>query len=108
MPIKHKARELTEQEVRNNFLAEIKGMVEYWDKLPQKTTTERLNGLAFSILVLLDGESANMPGFILAPLPHEDDKRYSIEETNENYYPQNHESEVNCDFSGSLHDDFYK
>lgn len=49
------SREYTTDEVRDLFLQRIWAYIEYWDNLPHKTTTERLEGLAFSILAMLDG-----------------------------------------------------
>jgi len=100
-------REYTEEEVRSQFLDHIRVMADYWENnVGQKTIKERLEGLAFSILVAIDG-GTSLPSFILAPRPHEDDKEYCIEEE-ENYYPQNHESNVNCDIAGCLHEQFFK
>jgi len=100
-------REYTEEEVRNQFLSHIRVMTHYWENnVGQKTTKERLEGLAFSILVLIDG-GTNLPSFVLAPRPHEDDKQYNIENEG-NYYPENHKNNINCDISGCLHEMFLK
>lgn len=101
------SREFTEEETRNAFLHHIRELVDYWDAADKETTKEKLNGLAFSILVALDGESLALPAFIVAPSPHEEDKQYCID-NNENYYSENHNSDVKCDIAGSLHDQFYK
>ena len=101
-------RQHTEEEVRDLFLNHVRDMVDYW-KNQQKQgypISECIDGLAFSILVAIDGGTA-LPGFILAPLPHKDDKKLCIEE-GENYYPQNHKSKVNCDIGGNLHEHFFK
>jgi hypothetical protein len=100
------SREKTMEEVKEEFLNHIRGMVDYWNEIQKDTTKEKLNGLAFSILTMLDGYSS-MPSFIVAPLPHEDDKEYNIE-NEEDYYPENHNSDVKCDIAGSLHELFYK
>lgn len=101
------SRELTEDEVRNKFVEHCFVVLDYWENLPNKSLHEKLVGTVFSVLVTLDGESVNLPGFIVAPLPHPDDKEYN-KENNENWYPQNHENQVNCDISGGLHDAFIK
>ena len=54
-------RPLTEEEVRMNFLRHIKGMVKYWAVQPHQTIDEKLDGLAFSILVAIDGEAGGPP-----------------------------------------------
>ena len=48
-------RELKEEEVRDNFIGSIRELVDYWDNVNEKDTRGKLSGLAFSILVLLDG-----------------------------------------------------
>lgn len=100
-----KPREKTKEEVQEEFLNHIRNMVDYWDELPQKSSKERLEGLAFSILAMLDGSAIELPAFIVAPLPCEEDKEFCIEE-GRNYFPQNHkiEDKINCDIAGSLHD----
>lgn len=98
------SREYTTEEVRNRFTDHIRAMVEYWATLDMPER-EKLNGLAFSILVALDGEATAVPAFIVAPYPHPDDKHYHVE-NGEHYYPENHDSQVRCDISGALHESF--
>lgn len=99
------SREFTEEETREAFLNHIRELVDYWDTADKETTKEKLNGLAFSILVALDGEAVSLPAFILAPSPHKDDKQYRID-SKDNYYAENHDSNVKCNISGSLHNEF--
>ena len=90
------SKEKTEQEVREQFLNHVRMLVDYWEKETSKQTLrERLDGLAFSILVAIDGENVDLPPFILAPIPHEEDKQYRID-NGEDYYPENHNSNVKC------------
>lgn len=100
------SRELTEDEVRDQFLDHVRYLVEYWSEVKDRTTKEKLDGLAFSILSAIDGCNSSLPSFILAPLPHEDDKEFRIN-NNEDYFPENHESEVKCDIGGYLHEKYY-
>lgn len=100
------SREKAMEEVREEVLDHIRGMVDYWNEIEKDTTKEKLEGLAFSILTMLDGYSS-MPSFIVAPLPHEDDKEYKIE-NKEDYYPENHNSDIKCDIAGGLHELFFK
>jgi hypothetical protein len=102
-----KPTEYTEEEVRDQFLNYIREMVDEWDAANNKTTKEKLNGLAFTILAAIDGNSPDVPSFILAPFPHEDDKQYKID-NGENYYPDNNGIDVKCDIAGDLHEKFYK
>lgn len=102
------SREYTSEEVKQQFIEHVRGLVNYWDRESiVQTQSERLQGLAFSILVAIDGCSTSLPAFVLAPSPHEDDKQYAID-NGDNYYPQNNELDIKCDISGDLHDSFYK
>lgn len=102
------AKQKTEKQVRQEFLDHVRMLVNYWDKETSKTDSrEKLEGLAFSILVAIDGEAVALPSFILAPCPNEDDKQYHID-NGEDYYPENHDSDVKCDIAGNLHNEFYK
>lgn len=101
------SREKNIKEIKKEFVNYIHELVEYWNNNEKKTVKEKLNGLAFSILVLLDGESANFPQFIVVPAPHKDDKQYHIEQ-NEDYYPDNDIDNINANISGELHDLFSK
>jgi hypothetical protein len=69
-----------------------------------------MEGLAFSILVMLDGGSAMLPGFVVAPLPDPSDKDYHIMK-GENYFPENHDAaeKIKGDIAGALHErmDYY-
>lgn len=97
-------RELTEDEVRDEFIGKVCDIVEYHDRT-KKDVRDKLEGVAFSILVLLDGENIDAPKFIVAPDPHPEDKDFYIGE-GLNYYPENHMNNINCDISGSLHETF--
>ena len=101
-----KPRAYTEDEVRQQFLEHIWRLIDYWDKqaMPQR---RKLEGLAFSILTALDGDSAGICGFIVAPATHPEDMEYLINR-GVNYYPQNHDSDIKCDISGGLHELFYR
>ena len=94
-------REMTVDEVREKFLSQAWALVEYWNQQPQ-TKRDCLVGLLHSIFVILDGESV-IPGFLVAPRPHPDDKEYN-RLNGHNWYPDNSETNVLCDIAGSLHD----
>ncbi len=76
----------TKEEIRQEFLNHIKSLVKYWDELLQKTTTDRLNGLAFSILSMIDRCSIELCALDIVVRPHTDDKQFNIDR-NEDYYP---------------------
>ncbi len=101
------AREYTEEEVRQQYLELVWSYIDYWHNLPDKTCREKMEGLAFGMLVILDGGTElELPGFIVAPSPHPDDKEY-LENQGKNWFPENDESSVNCDISRGLHELFY-
>ena len=97
----------TEEEVTKMFINKVHSIINYWhrdDRTPD--VKEKLEGVAHSILCVIDGNT-DLPGFILAPNPHSDDKQYYIEK-GESFFPENHESKINCDISGCLHELLFK
>ena len=98
-------REKTVEEVRYEFVDRVGNLVDYWSSQEGMSDKDKVEGVAFSILTMLDGCSGSIPGFIVAPLPHEGDTEYNMK-NGENYYPQNHNSNVKCDIAGVLHDTF--
>lgn len=56
-------------------LDHLRGMVEFWKGVDQPEA-EKLDGLVFSMLVMIDGGSGFMPAFKLIPDPHPDDEAY--------------------------------
>lgn len=101
------SKKYTKEEVTEMFIGHVRLMVRYWENLPDKSQKEKLEGLAFSILSPIDGCAADLPAFILAPLPHEDDKEFHKSEGS-SYFPENHNANVKCDIGGCLHEKFYK
>lgn len=100
------AREYTREEVREKFLEHVCGMVTYWQENTNCGSMEdRVAGVAFSILVALDGCAYGVPGFVVAPCPDPADKQYCIDEGS-NYNPQA-PRDVKCDIAGSLHESFH-
>ena len=98
----------TSEEIREKVLSHIRNLAKYWDTVPRETTKEKLDGLAFSFLTMLDG-GTSLPGFILAPLPCESDKEYNLDNGGK-YYPENHHIEhlIKGDIGGCLHELYYK
>lgn len=72
------SRALTPQELRNNVLDHIRLMVEYWATLPGLDVHSRCDGVAFSILTMIDG-SADQPPMALVALSSDEDKQYYVE-----------------------------
>lgn len=90
------------EEVRTRFLDHVRGIVTYWENEARAPTTrEKLEGVAFSILVALDGGSMGVPKFKVIPDPHPSDRQYHIDE-GENYFPDD------CDIAGGLHEEFHE
>ena len=100
-----KPREFTTEEVREQFMNHVRMLIDYWDNVEDRTSKEKISGFAHSLLATIDGSSAELPAFVLAPVPHESDKDYHID-NEENYYSEN--QNVNCDIAGGLHDLLYK
>lgn len=66
----------TPEEVRDMYLDHMRGLVDYWHKESRRETErERMEGLVFSILVMLDG-AASLPSVNLCLSPHPTDKEY--------------------------------
>jgi len=103
--MKEESRQHTTDEVRNQFLQMVWNEIDYWKK--QKVSEqEKMEGVVFSILVMIDGDSATLPPFILAPCPHQGDRNF-LEEEGMNWYPQNDNEQINGDIGGELHDMFH-
>jgi hypothetical protein len=82
---KHASRAHTKEEARDMVLGHVRDMARYWSSVPGKTPRERCDGLAFSMLVMIDGHSSNLPAMDLVLRPHEDDKPHHIA-NGENYF----------------------
>lgn len=102
-----KSREYTPEEVQEKFLKHIWGLIEYWDS-QNESSRAKMEGLAHSIFAAIDGSSAGLPAFILAPLPHSTDKAF-CKQQGENYFPHNPRSKkkgnatkVKGDIGGNL------
>lgn len=93
------SREKTTEEVREAFLAHIRNLCFNWSR-QEGSKRQILEGLAFSILVTLDG-CGPLPGWFLAVKPHPDDKEFHIEE-GDDYYPEELKN-----IAGNLHERFY-
>lgn len=77
-------RAYTKKEVTQFFLGEVHRCVEFWAALPDKTAKERCEGVASSLLAVLDG-STNFPSVNLLIHPDERDKA-DCQEQGENWF----------------------
>ena len=80
-------RAMTVEEMREKFLDQCRAIADFWASvdLRSKPANEteaqyRLNGLLFSLFVILDGGSADLPAFDLTPSPHPSDEEYHRDE----------------------------
>jgi|CXWL01.1.fsa_nt_gi hypothetical protein len=105
------SRAYTEKEVKKMLFDTLWSYIDYWAETGKqqknKPLREVLSGVVFSTLVILDGGADGMPGFLLAPCPHEDDKDYH-KENDKNWFPENNNHNLKCELGGGLHDEFYK
>lgn len=75
----------TPEEVRAQLLSQVRGMAKFWAELPGKTSQERCDGLAFSLLNIFDGTHTGLPAMDISLAPHPDDKAY-CQRTGENWF----------------------
>jgi len=88
--------------VQERFLQHVRNIITYWSTTDLNdadgdSIQRRIRGAAFSILVMLDGEAMDIPGFRVLPSPHEDDKAFHMAR-GERWYPD----DVNI--AGVLHE----
>lgn len=81
------SRAYTAEEIRDMFMSMVRDAARYWANLPDAdkatgkplTIAGRCEGVAFSILSIIDGSSM-LPAFDLVAVPHVNDKRDAIEQ----------------------------
>jgi hypothetical protein len=95
-------RAKTEEEVRREIFATIRGYVNYWANLPDNTSEERCDGLAFSILNIFDGTTVSLPAMNISLSPHPDDMLFN-KNNGENWYEPGMIINDCC-----LHEEYYK
>lgn len=78
-------RAFTVEEIREQFIDQLRNESKYWSGLPGKTPRERCDGMVFSFLSMLDGAFA-LPAFDVVTSPHPDDEQY-LKCDGENWYP---------------------
>ena len=94
-------RAFTAEEVTEKILEHIRTMVKYWAEIPGQNIKSRCDGVAFSILAMLDGASLELPAITLKLDPHESDKDFCINQ-GENWF------EAGMEIAEPLHELFYK
>lgn len=99
--------QLTEAEVRAEFLRHMWVIVDEWaNSTREHSVRERIAGAVFSVLSTLDGCSTDIPGFVVAPCPHKDNKEYQ-KQRGQDWYPKTDESKIKYDIGGTLHERFH-
>jgi len=74
------SRAYTKEEARKKFLDQIHNTVDHWENESRaETSKEKLDGLAFSILSMIDGSTMQIPSINIVLNPHTDDKEYHQE-----------------------------
>jgi hypothetical protein len=102
-------RAYTAEEVRDMLLSHVRAVAQYWANLPESdpatgkshTIADRCEGVAFSILSMLDGCSMGLPAITLKLDPHEDDQAF-LQSEGENWF------EPGMELSFMLHEHFHQ
>jgi len=97
-------REYTADEVRKKFLEHVWNIITFWQEV-EDPSRDRIEGTVFSILAMIDGTVPDLPGFVVAPAPHEDDREYR-KKHGKNYFSK--APEAPCNIAGNLHELFSK
>jgi len=79
------SRALTVEECRAEFLKKLAHLIGYWAKRPG-TVEERMGGLVFSILVMIDGGAGGFPPLKLIPEYNPANQKFR-ESKGEDYWP---------------------
>ena len=69
------SHQLTPGEARSRFLHTVKALAAYWS-IAAQSDREKLDGLAWSILGLFDGQDLQLPAFDLVARPTSEDTAY--------------------------------
>lgn len=98
------SKPINKEQAREAFLEHVRSVARYWadPNVSCETVLERCEGVAFSILVLLDG-GARLPAHDVVVRPHPEDKAYHIE-NDDDYYVDGIVINDDC----QLHELFYK
>lgn len=79
------SRAKTVEEVREEFLQQLRDLATYWSEAPDRTKKEMCDGLVFSVLNLFDGTTIALPAMDIVLRVHEDDQSF-YEARDENWY----------------------
>lgn len=95
-----KATPYTTYEARELFIKAMWEALEYWDKLPNKSKREALEGLMHTFLATgIDGCGATIPAMELKPIVSDEDVQYH-RKNGQRWFPSE-------DIGGGLHEIMY-
>lgn len=69
-------RAMTPDEVRQRFLAQVRDAVRYWEARPGLSAHDRCEGVAHTVLAILDGSMEGLPSADIVFRPRPEDKPY--------------------------------
>ena len=70
---------INKDDLKIMFMDAIRSYIDYWDR-QDASSKDKLEGIAFGVLNIIDGTSSTFPCSIdLVLRPHPDDKQYHIE-----------------------------
>jgi len=72
-------RALSADELRDRLLDHMRQLAACWSSVKCDCVENRIEGFAFSVLSMLDGESVDLPAFDLVARTHAEDKQFHIE-----------------------------
>ena len=91
------SEELIEKEIQERIFTYLDNVIDYWiSEKSRPSIRDKMEGLIFSVLVMVDGESM-LPAFKLIPSPCPEDKDY-LTQLGKKYYPDD------LDVAGHLHE----
>ncbi len=113
----HPTREYTDAEILEQFMRHLWNNIRYWERTPpvpewgpeSDHLHQRMEGLAFSMLCMLDGVSVGLPGFICAVTTAPEDAEFHRDQ-GENWYPYNDDAafeRLKGVLPGALHEVFH-
>lgn len=91
-------RAYTAEEVRAQILTHIAAMSKYWAEVPGQSIQDRCDGVAFSILTMMDGCTMALPQMDLKLNPHPEDQEF-CKSKGENWF------EPGMEVGGALHEE---
>lgn len=81
------SRRLSSQQACDRFLSLVRETTQAWAGYDAINEQQRCDGIAFTVLNIIDGHIGSFPHLELVANPHRDDKAYQIEQ-GDNYYEE--------------------